>query len=257
MAMALQERLQKILSAAGVASRRRAETLICEGRVSVNGRTITELGSKADPVRDHIKVDGKLISTFPRKIYVLLNKPRGVICTLSDPQGRTKVTDLVRVSEKIYPVGRLDYDTEGIILLTNDGEFARLISRAGDRFVKVYHVKVRSTPDDSTLDRLRDGIRLEGGAKLASLKIQPIRIANNSWYEVTLTQGKNRQIHRMFKKVGHPVMKLYRKRIGFLNDHGLPVGRYRFLNPVEVERIFAMDRKLSQKAVPMAKSSAL
>lgn len=247
MATAQKERLQKILSAAGLASRRRAEILIREGRVSVNGRTVTELGSRADPARDHIKVDGKLLCRFPRKIYILLNKPRSVICTLSDPQGRTKVTDLVKVGEKVYPVGRLDYDSEGLILLTNDGEFARIISSADNRFAKVYHVKVRSTPSETALDRLRNGVRLEEGVKLASLKIQSIKIGNNSWYEVTLIQGKYRQVRRMFEKIGHPVMKLYRKRIGFLNDHGLPVGGYRFLSPVEVERIFAIGRKPASK----------
>ena len=232
------ERLQKILSAAGIASRRKAETLMLEGRVSLNGKVVTELGTKANPARDHIRVDGKLIGGFPEKVYVLLNKPRGVMSTVSDPEGRLKVTDLVRLREKLYPVGRLDYNTEGLILLTNDGEFARIMSSAGRAFPKVYHVKVRSAPDETAIQRLRQGMKLPDGARLERCKIVPLKEGNNTWLEVTLTQGKNRQIREMFEFVGHPVMKLRRKRIGFLDDGGLPPGHYRFLTAREVARVF-------------------
>ncbi len=237
------ERLQKIISTAGVASRRKAETLIREGRVTVNGQIVTELGSKADPARDHIKVDGKLIRSQQRRTYILLNKPRNVISTVADPQGRTKVTDLIKSNQRIYPVGRLDYESEGVILLTNDGEFARVVSSAGTHLPKVYLVKVRSTPDATVLERLRAGVKLEDGTFLTAQKIVPVKIANNSWYEVTLTQGKNRQIRRMFERVGHPILKLYRKRIGFLSDNGLPIGHYRTLTPQEVARVLELGRQ--------------
>jgi len=231
------ERLQKIIAAAGLASRRQAEVLIQEGRVSVNGKIVTQLGEKADPASDYIKVDGKLIRESPKKIYILLNKPKGVISSVADPNGRTKVTDLVNLHTKIYPVGRLDYNTEGLILLTNDGEFAKKASAAGNGLPKVYHVKVRGTPDVRVLARLREGIRLPDGMQLARCKIAALRERDNSWYEVTLTQGKNRQIRMMFESAGHPVLKLRRIKIGFLTDRNLPVGRYRNLTPQEIERI--------------------
>jgi 23S rRNA pseudouridine2605 synthase len=232
-----EERLQKIIAAAGLASRRKAELYIQQGRVTVNGQIVTQLGAKADPSRDHIKVDGKLIHEASRKLYILLNKPRRVISSVADPQGRIKVTDLVDVKAKLYPVGRLDYNTEGLILLTNDGEFARIVSAAGEHLPKVYQAKIRSTPDESALTRLREGIRLKSGVKLARCKIAPLKAGSSSWYEITLTQGKNRQIREMFESIGHPVLKLRRVKIGFLSDKGLSVGQYRHLTPVEVERI--------------------
>jgi len=232
-----EERLQKIIAAAGLASRRKAEMLIREGRVSVNGKMITELGVKAVANRDHIKVDGKLIRTFPGKIYILLNKPRQVICSASDPQGRIKVTDLVRAPTKVYPVGRLDYNSEGLILLTNDGEFARIVAGAGNHLPKTYLVKVQSTPRESDLARLRKGIHLKDGTKLAPCKIITMKEGNHPWFEVTLTQGKNRQIRDMFDSIGHSVLKLRRTRIGFLTDDNLPPGQCRNLTAREVERI--------------------
>jgi 23S rRNA pseudouridine2605 synthase len=232
-----EERLQKIIASAGLASRRKAEMLIREGRVSVNGKVITELGAKAIAGRDHIKVDGKLIQAFPGKIYILLNKPRQVICSASDPQGRIKVTDLVRTPTKIYPVGRLDFNSEGLILLTNDGEFARIVTTAGGHIPKTYIVKVQSTPRESDLARLRKGICLKDGTKLAPCKIMLVKEGNNPWFEVTLTQGKNRQIRDMFDSVGHSVLKLRRTRIGVLTDDRLASGQYRNLTAKEVERI--------------------
>jgi 23S rRNA pseudouridine2605 synthase len=240
--METQERLQKIIAAAGIASRRKAELLIQEGRVSVNGRVITTLGTKADASRDHIKVDGKRIRPPARKVYVLLNKPKGVICTRADPQGRTKVTDLVKVKERLYPVGRLDYNTEGLILLTNDGEFAKIVASAGEAFAKVYHVKVRGIPDESVLSRLRTGYRLPDGTQLAPSGIRVLGGARHAWLEVTLTQGKNQQIRRMFEAEDHLVIKLRRTRIGFLTDEGLPVGYSRFLTPREVSRALHLGR---------------
>jgi pseudouridine synthase len=235
--MGEEQRLQKLISAAGLASRRKAESLIRQGKVTVNGQTVTKLGTKADPDRDTIKVDGKIVRASGRRIYVLLNKPRQVISSVQDPQGRTKVVDLVDVRQKVYPAGRLDYNTEGLILLTNDGNFSKIVSSAGTRLPKVYQVKVKATPSGSSLEQLRKGIRLDSGVRLAPCRIVPIKEGANSWYEVTLTQGKNRQIRTMFETIGHPVLKLRRTRIGFLSDRGLPVGRYRFLRSDEVERI--------------------
>jgi len=241
--MGQEQRLQKIIAEAGLASRRKAESLIQQGRVTVNGQTVTQLGSKADPERDHIKVDGKPVRGSRRKIYILLNKPRQVISSVSDPQGRTKVTDLVDIKQKIYPAGRLDYNTEGLILLTNDGRFSKIVSSAGIRLPKVYQVKVKASPASSSLDRLREGIRLRSGEKLARCKILAIKEGSNSWFEVTLTQGKNRQIREMFESIGHPVLKLRRIRIGFLTNRGLALGQYRFLTPNEVERILRLSVK--------------
>jgi pseudouridine synthase len=240
--MPTQERLQKIIAAAGVASRRKAELLIQEGRVSVNGRVITALGTKADASQDHIKVDGKRIRPPARKVYILLNKPKGVICTREDPQSRIKVTDLVKVKERLYPVGRLDYNTQGLILLTNDGEFAKIVASAGEAFAKVYHVKVRGIPDESVLEHLRAGSRLPDGTQLAPCRIRMFRQAQHAWLEVTLTQGRNQEIRRMFEAVEHPVLKLRRTRIGFLTDEGLRIGCSRFLTPQEVARALRLGR---------------
>ena len=238
-----EERLQKIIAAAGVASRRKAELLIQQGRVTVNGQTVTELGVKADPENDSIRVDGRRIRSGPaKKVYLLLNKPKQIMSTVDDPQGRAKVTDLVPAHRHLFPVGRLDYNTEGLILLTNDGEFAKIVSSAGKRFPKVYHVKVKSTLDALALARLRDGIRLDG-EKLAPCQIEPIKETANSWYEVTLIQGRNRQIRDMFEAMGYPVQKLRRVRIGFLTNKGLPLGRYRSLTQAEVERILTAGRR--------------
>ncbi len=239
-----EERLQKIMAAAGIASRRKAELLIQQGRVTVNGQVVTQLGVKADPSRDYIKVDGKLIRVASQKIYILLNKPREVISSVDDPQGRTKVTDLVKVRAKIFPVGRLDYNTEGLILLTNDGKFSKIVTAAGKHMPKVYQVKVRSKPEPSKLDRLRKGLLLKTGMQLAPCKIVPLKESTNSWYEVTLVQGKNRQIREMFESIGHLVVKLRRVRIGFLTDYGLAVGQYRRLTGGEIERVLRLGEKL-------------
>jgi 23S rRNA pseudouridine2605 synthase len=235
-----EERLQKIIASAGLTSRRKAELWIQQGRITVNGQIVTQLGTKADPRRDHIKVDGKLIHTVPKRAYILLNKPRQVISSVDDPQGRAKVADLINFKGKIYPVGRLDYNTEGLILLTNDGEFSKIASTAGDYLPKIYQVKVRSRPKEKDLEQLREGIRLRSGVALTRCKIVAIEEGINSWYEVTLTQGKNRQIRDMFEAIGHPVLKLRRTRIGFLTDRDLAVGQFRHLTAGEVSRIFRL-----------------
>ncbi len=251
--MAKEERLQKLIAAAGFCSRRGAETLIVQGRVSVNGKVVTQLGAKADTEHDSIKVDGRPVRQPQSRLYILLNKPRGVICTLSDPHGRTRVTDLVKVRGKVYPVGRLDYNTEGLILLTNDGSFARTVSRAGGHVQKVYEVKVKSVPVEDDLDRLRRGLRLRDGTRYGACRITRLREGNNTWLEVTLTQGKNLQIRRMFDAIGCPVLKLRRRRIGFLTDEGLPVGRYRVLRGDEVEKLLSSEQREEGRAIQLSR----
>jgi len=226
--------------------------LILQGRVTVNGETVTRLGTRADPVEDSIRVDGRKIQAASKKLYILLNKPKQVISSVADPQGRRKVTDLVKAKGKVYPVGRLDYNTEGLILLTNDGEFSQAVARAGSHMPKVYRVKVRSKPAEAELAKLRRGIRLKKEIQLAPCRIEALGGDRNGWYEVTLTQGKNRQIREMFEAVGCPVLKLRRIKIGFLTDKDLPVGHYRFLTPGEVAQAFRVANERSR--IPEKKS---
>ena len=214
----MQERLQKILAHAGVASRRHAEEIISSGRVTVNGHIVTELGSKADPASDVIKVDGKKLRPPQRPVYILLNKPKNVVSSSADPEGRPTVIEYVKqkVKERVYPVGRLDFASEGLIILTNDGEFTKLMTKAGT-VPKVYHVKVAKVPEDRDLERLRRGAYIDN-ERLAPCQIVQLKSGDNPWFEVTLHQGRNQQIRRMFQSIGHPVEKLRRVRIGFLQD---------------------------------------
>jgi pseudouridine synthase len=247
----LEERLQKLIAAAGVASRRHAEELIVAGRVTVNGKVIKELGSKADPDKDHIKVNGKLINPQLKsreKVYVLLNKPKGYLSSVSDPEGRPLVTELLPPAlGKLHPVGRLDFNTEGLLLLTNDGDFTNFVTAARNRVEKVYEVKVKGVPPESGIQRLRRGITLEDGTRTAPAKITKLNeTQTNAWYEVLLHQGRNQQVRRMFELIGHSVLKLRRVRIGFLMDEKLKPGSWRFLSPGEVA-------KLIKKKEPHAK----
>lgn len=230
----MQERLQKILAHAGVASRRHAEEMISGGRVSVNGHIVTELGSKADPSEDVIKVDGKKLRSTERHIYILLHKPKNVMSTSSDPEGRPTVIEYVKrkVKERVYPVGRLDFGSEGLIILTNDGDFTKFMTKAGN-VPKVYHVKVAGLPAERDLDRLRRGAYINN-ERLAPSEIVQLKGGANPWFEVTLHQGRNQQIRRMFQAIGHPVEKLRRVRIGFLEDEKLRPGEWRFLSDHEV-----------------------
>src|SRR5438105_10536110 len=235
------ERLQKIIAHAGVASRREAETMIRQGRVTVNGRVITELGTKADADRDHVKVDGKLLTQAEPHRYILLYKPKEVMTTVEDPEGRRTVIDLVRgVHERIYPVGRLDYHSEGLVLLTNDGDLAYKVSHPTHGSVKTYNVKVRGVPDERLLDKLRRGITIEGKRTLPC-EIQRIKTTGrnneegNSWVEVRLREGRTQQIRKMFQAVGHPVAKLKRVAIGPISDPKLTAGEWRELSKQEVK----------------------
>jgi 23S rRNA pseudouridine2605 synthase len=252
------ERLQKIMAAAGVASRRKSEEMILAGRVSVNGTTVTALGDKADPEKDHIRVDGKLLSGAEHKVYLLLHKPKGVVSTVTDPEGRPTVMDLVRnAGTRLYPVGRLDYMSEGLLLLTNDGELAEQLTRAASHVPKTYMVKVSGQPAPEAIERLRRGIllpaekRFETGKPQRSVMTAPAEIslardAENPWYEVTLTEGKNRQIRRMFKQVGHDVEKIRRVRYGPLELDVAP-GEYRRLTPREVELLTRSPRSAPER----------
>ena len=237
------ERLQKIISAAGIASRRTAEKYISGGLVSVNGKIVTELGSKADLEHDHIRVNGKLLHEAERHVYLLMNKPKNYVTTLSDPQKRPTVMQLLQgVGARVYPIGRLDYASEGLLLLTNDGELANQMMKAASHVQKTYMVKVAGTPAPEGLAKLRTGltIRTDKGKRVrtAPAKIVVIREANNPWYEVTLIEGKNRQIRRMFEEIGHHVEKIKRVRYGPLELNVQP-GKFRRLTPMEVAKLRA------------------
>jgi len=238
----MEQRLQKLIAAAGIASRRHAEELITSGKVTINGRVTTELGTKADPAKDHIKVSGKLINPLlsrQQKVYVLLNKPRGYLSSVSDPEGRPLVTELLPPSlGRVYPVGRLDFNTEGLLLLTNDGDFTNFITAARNRVEKVYEAKVKGVPPEGAIERLRRGVVLDDGTRTAPAKIKLLDETNtNSWFEISLHQGRNQQIRRMFDLIGYSVVKLRRVRIGFLVDEKLKTGYWRLLSDIEVKRL--------------------
>jgi pseudouridine synthase len=232
-----EERLQKILSQSGVASRRHAEKLMTEGRVTVNGSIVTELGSKADIERDHIKVDGRLLHAPKHMVYLAMNKPDSSVTTVSDPQGRATVMDLLRgVKERVYPVGRLDYHSEGLLLFTNDGELANAVMSAHTHLPKTYVVKANGTLTAEQEQRFRRGVPLSGRRTLpAGLKL--IREAKNPWYEVTLTEGRNNQIRMMFKHFGLLVEKLKRVRIGPVELGPIKPGEFRHLDLEEIKRL--------------------
>ena len=235
-----EERLQKILAQAGIASRRKAELLMLEGRVSVNGETVNGMGAKADAERDQIKVDGALIHLPKRHVYVALNKPREVVTTVSDPQGRTTVMHFVKgVRERVFPVGRLDYNSEGLLLLTTDGDFANRVTSPAGHVEKVYVVKSNGRLSDEQLEDFRQGIPLHG-RRTAPAHIKLIRQGDNPWYEVRLTEGRQNQIRIMFKHFHRLVEKLRRVRIGFLTLSGLEPGMWRYLEAQETERLLRL-----------------
>lgn len=251
------ERLQKILASAGIASRRKAEELITSGLVTVNGQVITELGTKADMDTDHIKVDGKVLKGAERPVYIMLHKPKGHVTTVSDPEGRPTVLDLVQgIPERVFPVGRLDYLSEGLLLLTNDGELMQKLTHASSHVPKTYEVKIAGKPTEEELDKLRAGIVLPpepsragtfGGTKegmkrrsetvrTQPCEIQLVKEQDNPWYQVTLVEGRNRQIRRMFEEIGHHVEKIKRIRYGSLQLDIEP-GHFRFLAPAEIGKL--------------------
>ena len=232
------DRIQKILAKAGIASRREAEQIIAEGRVTVNGKIIDTLGSKADPLKDFIKIDGKKIDPFEAKVTLLLNKPRGYLSTVKDPKGRPTVMDLLkRVKYRVYPVGRLDFDAEGLLLLTNDGDLAYVLSHPKFSIPRTYLVKVIGVPEEKKLLRLKKGIRLEDG-KASVVSFNVLRQGEkNSWIRVVMTEGRNHLVKRIFSAIGHSVLKLKRVEFGPLQLGDLPFGQFRFLTPEEVIKL--------------------
>ncbi len=269
------ERLQKILARAGIASRRAAETIILEGRVQVNGQTVTELGTRADISRDHVRVDGKLLHGPEPTKYFMVNKPRGYVTTLDDPEHRPTVMQLLgedrqkkQIGEhskfpRLYPVGRLDYLSEGLLLMTNDGDLANKLSKAATGVLKTYLVKVSGAPTEAAIDQLRRGIMIDRG-RLADTrstgrrdrvltqpaKVEQVRGGDNPWYEVTLTEGRNRQLRKMFEEIGHHVEKIRRIGYGALTLD-VPPGGFRELLPGEVQALnrAAAGKKVERKKV--------
>jgi 23S rRNA pseudouridine2605 synthase len=229
------ERLQKVLAHAGVSSRRAAERLIIEGRVTVNGAIVAELGTKVDPDRDAIKVDGKRVAAPPSgHTYLAMNKPRGVVTTLADPEGRPTVKDYLRgVKARVYPVGRLDFHSEGLLLLTDDGALARDLMHPSRGVEKVYLVKVKGQPTADVLLRLCRGVPLDG-KRTGPAKARVVRRGDNAWIEMTIGEGRNRQVRRMFQAVGHPVQRLRRLAYGGVGLGRLPIGHLRVLSDAEV-----------------------
>jgi 23S rRNA pseudouridine2605 synthase len=231
------ERLQKLISAAGLASRRQAEQWIAEGRVTVDGR-VASLGEGADPRVERVEVDGKPLVFEEEKYYLLLNKPVGYVTTRRDPQGRPVVTDLVKnIPARLYPVGRLDLTTEGLLLLTNDGALAHCLAHPRHQVDKTYLARVRGALSEAERGRLEKGVSLEDGPT-APARVENVRIAgNHTWFEITIREGRNRQVRRMCEAVGHSVSRLKRIRIGFLELGDLPPGKFRHLTPAEVGRL--------------------
>jgi len=232
------ERLQKVLARAGVASRRAAERLIVEGHVRVNGRVVRELGTKADPVRDKVELDGRrIVSESPA--YYLLHKPREMVTTLSDPEGRTSLAELVKhMPERVYPVGRLDYHTSGVLLLTNDGEMTQALLHPKKKVPKTYIAKFKGELTLKNLQALREGVVLDGGEKTGKAELFVVNVEHgNTWVQVTITEGKNRQVHRMGEAIGHRVMRLARVSFAGLTYEGLRQGQWRPLHASEVAKL--------------------
>jgi 23S rRNA pseudouridine2605 synthase len=266
------ERLQKILAAAGIASRRKAEEIILAGRVQVNGKVVSELGTKHDAARDHIRVDGKLLKGPEKQRYYMLNKPRGYVTTLDDPQKRPTVMDLMMKPKagphgdrvRLYPVGRLDYLSEGLLLMTNDGELANSLSKAAAGVEKTYLVKVSGVPEAAGLEQIRRGIVIDRGRLdevragrrdrivTAPARVEMVRGGDNPWYEVTLTEGRNRQLRKMFEEIGNHVEKIRRIGYGALRLD-VPPGEFRELTLGEVmalERAAAGKKVVPKKRTP-------
>lgn len=236
------ERLQKVIANCGVCSRRKAETLILNGKVTVNGQVVCELGTKVSE-KDQIEVLGKVLEK-PQPVYYLLNKPRGVVTTVSDDKNRKTVIDLIETDERIYPIGRLDYDTTGVLLLTNDGEFSNLMMHPSKQIEKVYVAKLNKTIDKGTLMQLKQGIRIDNSlVKADRLKLRKVNSDGTCIVELTIHEGKNHQVKRMFESVGFLVDKLKRERIGFLTVGSLRSGEYRLLTPKEVHQFYVLANK--------------
>ncbi len=231
-------RLQKVIAASGLASRRKAEQLIAEGRVTVNGQVVREQGVRVDPAKDHVKVDGRHLRAVEPYVYIMLNKPKGVVSSLHDPEGRPTIKDLLRgVKLRVFPVGRLDFDTEGLLLLTNNGEMAQALLHPKYHVAKVYLVKVKGVLSDEQIEQLEQGVKLDDGMT-ASATIKKVRKAEeNSWVEITIHEGRKHQVKRMFDAVGHPVLKLKRVKFGPLALTNVEPGEFRYLTDREANNL--------------------
>ena len=237
----MKQRLQKILAQAGIASRRKAEQLIAQGRVAVNGVTVTELGTGADAGRDRIMVDGTEIQPRENRVYLMLHKPAGYICSRSDPEGRPTVMNPVGpIPQQLYPVGRLDWDTEGLLVLTNDGDFAQRLMHPRYGADRVYRIKVRGVPTAKALERMRHGVYIDGVLAQPKRITLVERTARNAWLEVVLPEGRNQQLKIMGEAVGHPVQRIVRRSFGPLQLESLPVGTVRHLNREEIDAVRAL-----------------
>lgn len=247
----MEVRLQKLIAGTGLASRRKSEELITAGRVMVNGKVVTELGTKVDPARDHVKVDGKHLSAAQPFVYLMLHKPKNVMSTLDDPGGRTTVKDFLRgVSVRVFPVGRLDFDSEGLMLLTNNGDLAQALLHPRYHVPKTYLIKVKGVLSDDEIKRLEEGVRLDDGMTSPAHVKKVRKVEANSWLEITIREGRKHQVKRMLESVGHPVIKLLRIKMGPLVLGNLEPGEFRFLTDREAnalrevvdERVAAVER---------------
>ncbi|BBA69902.1 pseudouridine synthase [Geobacter sulfurreducens] len=240
----MEERLQKLLSQAGVASRREAERFITEGRVAVNGTVVTELGSKADPERDRITVDGQPVRPAEKKVYLILNKPVGYMTTLRDPEGRPIVTDLLKgLDVRVFPVGRLDYNTEGLLLLTNDGAWANRLAHPRHEVDKEYLVRVRGSVAKEQVRRLATGVELDDGPTAPAKVEVSSQSDNNTWLSIVIHEGRYRQVRRMCEAVSLSVVRLRRVRYGAVSLGDLKPGEYRPLSPAEVAALAGREKR--------------
>jgi len=233
----MEKRIHKILSEMGVASRRKAEDFIKEGRVTVSGRVAT-IGMKADPAREHIKLDGKLLSKLEPRVYMMFHKPRNVVTSLHDPQGRPTVKDYFKgVKYRVFPVGRLDFDSEGMLFMTNDGDFAHAVLHPSKKIAKTYLVKVKGVLEETDIAKLRKGMKLKKSMTAPAIVKKTRKTEQNSWLEITIHEGRKRQIRRMLDIIGHPVLKLKRVSINGIELGGLEPGAFRYLTPEEIMRV--------------------
>ncbi len=231
-------RLQKVIADSGLTSRRKAEDLIRAGRVAVNGRVVREQGTKVDPARDHVKVDGRHLKPQPPHVFILLNKPKGVVSSLGDPAGRPTLQDLLRgVQLRVFPVGRLDFDSEGLVLLTNHGEVGQALLHPRYHVPKTYLIKVKGLLTEEEINSLRDGVDLGDGHSAPATVKKVAKAPQNSWLEITIHEGRKHQVKRMLEAVGHPVLKLMRIRFGPLSLGDLPIGHYRYLTDREANAV--------------------
>lgn len=248
-----EERLQKFLARAGVASRRRAEELILQGRVTVNDKIVTQLGTKVAPARDEIRVDGVRIRSVSEQVYVLLNKPRGILSTMEDKRGRRALGDLVKIPARLFPVGRLDADSEGLVLLTDDGELANLLTHPRYRHDKEYRVLVNGHPSEKTLAAWRRGVVIDGETTAAAQVDVLQKEKDSSWLRIVMHEGRKRQIRRVAALLGHPVRELKRVRLGPLHLGTLEVGQWRYLTAKEIGELEAVKRASTAGKKPKEK----